>query len=320
MAPRDSRPGLVVTLLLSTATAAALVPACVDCPDTVATPEPYSLPEDITVLGELWDDYNGDRYLVGADGVVIELFGDTRVQRPVDVDLRAVVLTSELVIVAGAAGVVAAAPRGSDEWQVIDLGTTADLHGATYNTPAYGTNNPTARVLIVGDDVMFSHDPIAGTWTPVAPPEGGWGQLRAVHADWESKVLAVGRGGVIWSASSPQGPWTREDAGTDADLWTVHNGLIGGDGGLVLARDSASGTWQARPIDSSSAVIDVFPAILTAAGELFDIDYDGTISPTPKTDPVPGAHVVLPDESDAYLVLGEPGSHRQVGKVCYGYE
>ncbi len=311
----------MVTLLLSAGAAAALVPACEgDCPDTVAAPEPYSLPEDITVLGELWDDNNGDRYLVGAGGAVINLFGDPQVQRPVTVDLHAVVLTSELVIVVGAAGVVAAAPLGSDDWQVVDLGTTADLHGATYNAPDYGVVNPTARVLIVGDDVMFSHDPIAGTWASVAPPEGGWGELRAVHADRESKVLAVGRGGVIWSASSPQGPWTREDAGTDADLWTVHNGLIGGDGGLVLARDSASGTWRARPIDSSSAVIDVFPAILTAAGELFEIDNDGTISTTPRADPVPGAHVVLPDESDAYLVFGEPGSHRQVGEVCYGYE
>lgn len=317
-----SRLRLVLEFLLSGAAAAALVPlpACrPECPDEVTEPEPLALPEDVEVLGEHWDPNNGDQYLVGAGGVVLELFGARRVSRPVDVDLRAVTASAELVIVAGAGGVVAAAPRGGDDWQIVDLGTTASLWGAAHVSPSYDAADPRARVLLVGDGVMFIHEPFAGRWAPVPAPEGGWGDLRAVHGDWQGHVLAVGRAGVIWSATSPEGPWTREDAGTDADLTAVHDGLVGGVGGLVLARDEA-GVWRRRPIDSTSTVLDVSPAILTAAGEIFEIDYDGTVSTTPLTDPVPGARVLIPDAEGSYAVLGAPGSHRQVGAYCYSYE
>ncbi len=300
---------LVIKLLLSGGAVGAAVPmpACQgQCPDTVVEPEPYDLPEDAQIFGATDD---GVQYAVGGGGVVMELLTGGQVYRPVEVDLRAVAVTDELVIVAGAGGVVATAAIDSGDWQVIDIGTTADLWGATPDADR--------RTLIVGDGVMFSRDANAGMWTAVAPPEGGWGELRAVYSDWRG-VLAVGRGGVIWFATSMHGPWQREDVGTDADLTSVYNGLVGGADGLVLARDQ-TGAWAQRAIDSTATVIDVYPAVLTAAGELFEITGDGTaVVRTRLTDPVAGAHAVTRGDDGTYIVLGEAGAQRQVGR-CVRY-
>ncbi|HEY0138095.1 MAG TPA: hypothetical protein VGB85_28610 [Nannocystis sp.] len=313
---------LVIQMLLAAGAAAALVPlpgCSTGCRDPWLTPEAFDLPVEATILGDVWSTYDGSQVLVGSGGVIVEDVTSTpRIHRPVTADLRGVTITRELVVAVGDGGTVVVASRGSDEWQVIDLGTTADLHAVT----TFETEAGEEIVVVVGEGVMFARAAETGAWSAVPAPKGGWGSLRGVDAQpYTGTIVAVGRGGAIWRASDPNGTWQREDSGTSEDLTIVRLGLIGGTNGTLL-RLGDDGTLHKFDLGTDSDVLDVHPVVLTADGRVFEFEaYEDAPSGAIYT-LGPGLRVVIEDGESEYglVALGEPGKHRHLGNTCVPYE
>lgn len=312
----------VLQMLLAAGAAAALVPlpGCgTGCRDPWAAPASYEIDTEATILGDWWDPVDGAQMVVGSGGVVIQDVGSTaRVDRPATVDLRGVTTTNELVIAVGDGGTVVAAPRGSGEWQTIDLGTTADLHDVT----VFESGSGAQFVVVVGEGVMFVRDPETTMWSPVPAPDGKWGALRSVHADrYGGGITAVGHGGAIWTANDPTGTWRREDSGTTEDLTIVRYDVVGGTNGTLLRADD-EGLWKKFDLGTTSDVVDVFPAVLTADGEVFEFErYED--SPGGRIYALgPGLRVLLSDGGSEFglVALGEPGKHRLLDNTCVPYE
>lgn len=281
-------------------------------------PVPYMLPVDANIRGGgLYSDHgDGQLYVVGDDGLVLELYGERRVYHAADVDLNAIAVIDDQVVVVGRSGTLATAPAGSDDWQLIDLGTKADL----WDVATLSWN----QTVIVGDGVVFSHDPVANIWRPIPPPDGGWGLLRAVGEDSQRSFM-VGHAGVIWSkwaTANPEKPWIREDAGTVADLTTLVAGgdsvLVGGREGTLLSH--INGQWQRIPSGVDADIVDISDyndAFLTADGEVWLYD-----PPELLFDLGVGPRVLIPDISDnsSFLALGTAGTHQRIENQCYRSE
>lgn len=243
------------------------LPGCTrDC-DKWSEPEPLALGVDADLLAVAidpsWDGEGNPRFhAVGADGVIVRAGESITSESPVAADLRGVAYHREYVIAVGDAGTIVRAPfDGSGAWETVNAGVTDDLYAVT----SYGT-----FALAVGDDAVIVHDSGADTWIPAPPPGGGWGSLRASFRDpSDASYWLVGLDGVAWSAREPQGPWTRADLGTDADLLAVDGDphVYGSEGTILDRRD---GMWRAigsgADVDFISAAVN--GALLTADGRL----------------------------------------------------
>jgi hypothetical protein len=224
-----------------------------------------------------------------------------------DVDLRAVTVATTQAgtqwWVVGDGGFAAVSYDYGESWTPSDLGTTADLHAAL---TAVGEIQ---GVVVVGDEAVRVH---RDTWLEPPTPDGGWGQLRGLAqlADPESRIFAVGLGGVIWSTDDPAGAWTAEDSGVDVDLLAV--GLLGydeelvavGAGGTVLLREQDG--WRAIESETTVDFIDCagvghFGVLLTAQGDVLEF---------PGFAPVERVEGTLDLGSDGYglLAVGESGA------------
>jgi hypothetical protein len=160
-------------------------------------------------------------HAVGAGGLIVEARDEIRTHRPVEVDLHGVAVSDFTVIAVGDAGTVVRAPSdGSGEWQIVDVGVTADLHAIV----------PLAVLdLVLGDGVLIVHDHLSDTWTLAPPPLPGWGSLRAAFRLGEGTYYAVGLAGAAWSTHDPLAAWARVDLDTNEDL------LVGKGGDAFIA-------------------------------------------------------------------------------------
>ncbi len=305
---------VVLQLLLATCATSVLGSSACDppCPDPYGEPEPYPLGIDFEVRGAASDD-QGFTYLVGAGGLLFELSGSRR-HKIADVDLRAVAVNRELIMAIGAASTLVVGTRNGESWERVELGTTAELR---HISTMHWSTVPTT--IIVGDGVMFWYDSKHATWVEIAPPEGGWGDLRATGYDSEKHLIAVGRGGVVWTAPAPAGPWTREDAGTDADLLTLSPpqgdlNFIGGASGTLLAR-SINGAWQPVALDNDTDIIDLSSGhLLTADGRIFAIEDTDGFDPRVAAELGPGPRVLIQAGSSDIIALGSTATF--VPYVC----
>lgn len=311
------RSSLVLQLLLGTGGAALVsgTPACDSpCDDPWSTPEPYAvadLPTDRAVRG------SGNNWIVGDGGLVaiIESAGATVLPPPVATDLHAVVVTTEVAILVGAGGTILTGTLDGSEFLRATLPSTADLwHVADIQ------RNAGNSVIAVGDDVMFIREALDGTWTAVTPPEGGWGRLRAVGQSGDEGLIAVGLGGVVWSAVQPAGPWRRLDLGTTADLTSfdsdAYQPLIGGSHSTLLTYAPDSG-WSPLAHDFAGDVVDLaYGYILTSTGGIHEYDYYGLHS-KPIATVGPGLNVLtVVGYAEQLLVFGDPGRAVSLDNAC----
>lgn len=321
--------GLSVALSVGVVGSLAALPACFghgDCSKPWVAPMPYMLPFDANIRGGgLYSEQHGEGqlYVVGDDGLVLELYGDRRVYHAADVDLNAIAVIDDQVIVVGRSGTLATAPAGSNDWQLVDLGTKADLWDVA--------TLPYRHTVIVGDGVVFLHDPVANIWSPIPPPEGGWGQLRAVGAG-DRRFVMVGHAGAIWSTlGTPdlEHPWIREDAGTVADLTTIATPtddivVVGGREGTLLSL--TNGRWQRIPSGVDADILDIDGtnvASLTADGEVWLLNrYDLSAPPELLFDLGVGPRVLLTDYANNFslIALGTAGTHQRIENQCYPSE
>ncbi len=154
-------------------------------------------------------------------------------------------------------------------WATVDIGTTADLRRIT---------NVGSRMLIVGDDIVLLQGG-DGLWTVILPPQGSWGELRAVHYDG-SRVYVVGRAGKAWSAADPSGEWVAEAVETSVDLFDVGSFqwaydeplqpvIVGADGTMLLRGDSG---WKKVDTRTKSDLIAYEDGgVLAADGKLYEV-------------------------------------------------
>lgn len=299
---------LIVTLLASScaASAAVALPACnAHCPDWAA-PESFTLAPDADIVAAWRFDYDGQRYLVAAGGVVIELDAGGSRHQPVDGELHGFARTLEELIVVGDGGALAVKGVDDTSWETVDIGTTADLWQVVTSQYIDG------RHVIVGDGVMFAYDPETSTWEPITPPEGGWGDLRGFSYDvHETLLIAVGRGGLVWTAERLEGPWKREDPGIDADLTVIQGARAGGVGGVVVERGS-DGTWRRIDLGTTADVMAMFfDFTLTGDGQLFKGDER-------LAQLEPGLRALIDDgtDTDTVIAFGPAGTHQRVRDQC----
>lgn len=309
------RSSLVLQLLLGTCGAALIgsTPACDPCSsDPWSAPEPFrGLPADATIRAAVHGpDDRGyvTHWAVGDHGLVLLLdyTGVTPHPVPGAPDLRGVAVTDAQVVVVGPGGTLLTSPLDGEVWTPTPLGTTADLwHVADLTTDAG------EFTIAVGDGVMFIRDALAGGWTAVTPPEGGWGDLRVVGSTASNSLLAAGLAGALWTATTPAGPWTRVDAGTTADLTTMGPPgavtLIGGSDNTLLVTDRRGG-WQPLAHDFIADIIDIGATyLLTSDGALYPHNL-GVLESDPIATLGPGLRVILAYDFDDHVsVLGDPG-------------
>lgn len=197
-----------------------------------------------------------------------------------DRDLRALswLPHRESLIVVGDGGTAALSDDFGDSWTSLELDVDADLHAILYVFAGW-----VGRTLILGDDVVLNEQP-DGTWAPLPPPEGGWGDLRA--GDSRYRTYLVGLEGVVWQNAEPfdpASPWIRQPTGTTADLFAVDSGphseetaesmVVVGSQGMLLIYDS--GTWERIDTGRTADFIRYSdPLLLTDEGEILELDWD----------------------------------------------
>jgi photosystem II stability/assembly factor-like uncharacterized protein len=177
--------------------------------------------------------------------------------------------------------------------------TTANLRGIT----SFGS-----RLVVVGDEVVLVQ--LAdGTWAEQLPPEGSWGQLRAVY-NHGSRLYAVGLGGVIWSAEDPNGEWLAEPSGVEVDLFDVGPlgeivGVVGAEGTLLVGGECG---WTRVETGLSRDLINhEHYGVLAADGEVFEVGENYELRPI---DRIPGALALSYHGFNFYddlVVVGEGG-------------
>lgn len=242
-------------------------------------------------------------------------------EHPVTADLHAVSPGPEnLVFAAGAGGTLIGGHDGAT-WQVLPSGTTADLWDLEWVR-----RNGAQELLAVGDEVVLRRDPLAGSWSPIDPPDGGWGHLRAVFAN-DARVFVVGLAGTVWSSPEPRGVWQREPIGTDADLLAGYGGdplstddpvIVVGVGGTALRRDADVWRPMLGPFEGDLIAVDG-GRILTADGTVFRYFDDEGRDPVEQVErmawTLPGARALRYDLTIA--VVGDDALAATVEGFCY---
>lgn len=261
----------------------------------------------------------GSSLIVGDDGLVLWSADgmDFHASRPAAADLFGVTFApSSRVFVAGAGGTLLRGRFGSDEWLKIPLGTTADLWAVEWVSVGGSSGSPSVEyVIAVGDEVVAVRDPVDERWDLVPAPEGGWGKLRAVVGGRQLHV--AGLGGVLWSADSISGPWTRAEGLTGADLldggigWAGEAVLVGSDGTMLEA--TASGAWTRHKVAGAGDLIGFAGwDVLAADGRVYDIILPD--EPEEYAWSLPGGRAIA-GGSDI-VVVGEGGLASRVPMFC----
>ena len=287
---------------------------CGDWSDPESIDSSVSVDLHAVVALEGWEEsrtYEG--IAAGADGTIVIWGTSDSDERFADVsmigtaDLRAVWtgattydVEASTFWVVGDAGTAAVSGDGGQTWQLVALPTTANLHAII------GIGS---QLVVAGDEVVLVQG-ADGTWTEVAAPDGGWGQLRSLHSAGD-RLVAVGLGGVIRSTSDPSGEWIVESSGTQSDLFAIgdfyyksdQTVLAVGAGGTLLVRTSEG--WGRVDIDASVDFIAFGDQLVLAAdGGLFEIDDRAKLT---RINTFPGAKALASGWSSA-ITVGKDGA------------
>jgi hypothetical protein len=104
--------------------------------------------------------------------------------------------------------------------------------------PPSGAWQSRSLILRVGSDGVHRSEDAGATW--VRESSSGANDVFGVGAPGDWDAFAVGQGGALWRASSPQ--WSRYESGTTADLHSVVNiagdWYAAGDAGTVIKMPS----------------------------------------------------------------------------------
>jgi hypothetical protein len=269
---------------------------------------------DLHAMAEFSDDggYGPNYVAVGAGGTVVAWRPEytstgfetiAELSSVGEADLRAIWVDQSAWWVVGDGGIVAVSGDLGMTWTIVDLGTTANLHGII---------RVGSRLVVVGDDVVFVQGS-DGTWSEILAPEGNWGQLRAVHSQ-DSQVYAVGRAGVIWSTEDPSGEWVAEQSGVDADLFDIDfysdylSGggssavVVGADGTLLMG---GAGDWTRVETHMSTDLIGCDgEGVLAADGRVFEIGENRKLV---QVDTFAGAQALVYRSYSGVTVVGADG-------------
>ncbi len=164
--------------------------------------------------------------------------------------------------VVGDGGLIMASNNLGESWNTVELASTANLHAIA---------GIAGFPIVVGDDIIIwaTSD---GTWTPLTPPTGSWGELRgiSVYATTETRIEVVGLGGVIWATNDPSGEWTLEPSGVTTDLFAVDYGVAVGAEGTLL-RHTETG-WSRLETGVDVDLVDYEGGYaLGAGGEVYEV-------------------------------------------------
>jgi photosystem II stability/assembly factor-like uncharacterized protein len=206
-------------------------------------------------------------------------------------------------------------------WVVGDGGlvmTSLD-RGATWNSVAlqsdanlYGISGVAGHPIVVGDDIIAMRT-LEGTWTELTPPPGGWGQLRGVFAQYPSdtRAVAVGLGGVIWSTDDWGGAWTPEPSGVTTDLFAIdYDVAVGAEGTLLIRTDTG---WMPSDTGVDVDLIDYEGGYaLGADGAVYQVALG---EPLTLVDTNLGARG-LTNVWDGWATVGDGGSANSPIAVC----
>lgn len=261
---RLARRALAVPLLVAGLVAGLAAPACHGGPcDEWQDAEPVDLGvgDDLYAVAALDDHF----FAVGAGGTIVESrAGVVSVHRPVTSELRAVAVVDERVVAVGDRGTLVRRDLdGGADWQVIDLGLTANLHAIA---------DDDAITVVAGDDVVLVHDRDTDSWSEAPPPGPGWGALRVASVGGGSYHV-FGLAGAAWTALlDPLDPWEEIDVATDADLLAGTDEFVFGTGGTILGL-SLQGTWYEEQLADGAPR----PDYIAASGYATALSADGRV-------------------------------------------
>jgi hypothetical protein len=245
---------------------------------------------------------------VGAEGTIVVWGSDANAATGQYVNvsslgpasLRALCVQADSWWVVGDAGTAAVSGDHGQTWIPIDLPTTADLRAIV---------SVGSQLVVAGDEAVLVQAS-DGTWSKVAAPNGGWGQLRALHHQGD-RTYAVGLGGVIWSTLDPLGEWIAEASDTGADLFAIGylytkkttTVVAVGAAGTVLVR-KPKGWDRIRNGEDVDLVGYHNGHTIGANGELFEVTTRGKLS---RIATLPGAHAMATDW-ERVLAVGNDGA------------
>lgn len=236
-------------------------------------------------------------------------------------DLNDVEAISEGWLVIGDDGFAALSADEGASWTTLDLGgVTSDLHAIVRYFE--GT-------LIVGDGVVLYGEP-GDAWIELAPPSGGWGDLRAGYFGY--RTFLVGLDGVAWSGGL--GTWDAESTGTDADLLAMGGAFSGdvddrffvvGTDGTLLRHHDADG-WAVFDVGVTADLIDITPeyehesiAVLAADGTVHQLDGDNDVPALIEFERFPGALALFYEFDIDTVVVGSNGLASVLEAQCSGH-
>ena len=162
---------------------------------------------------------------------------------------------------------------GSLDWSSSDSG---------YGSIAIASSNGTVAIL---ENIGEGGDDL-GQDIPSIPHGGG---LNAIALTSASSIVTVGDNGEIWQYL--QGSWVNRSIGVEEDLFSIsfldsENGLISGEGGIILATTDGGISWDYRdsPAETSESRIvgiDYFSTVrayaITDEGHILKSSREGTV-------------------------------------------
>lgn len=245
---------------------------------------------------------------VGAEGTILVWGSDSNASTGQYVNvssvgtasLRALCVQADSWWVVGDAGTAAVSGDLGQTWIPVNLPTTADLRAIV---------RVGSQLVVAGDEVVLVQA-TDGTWSKVAAPNGGWGQLRALHHQGD-RIYAVGLEGVIWSTLDPRAEWIAESSDTRADLFAIGylytkkttTVVAVGAGGTVLVRKSRG--WDRIRNDEDVDLVGYHNGhTIGANGELFEVTTRGKLS---RIATMPGARAMATDW-ERVLAVGNDGA------------
>ena len=198
------------------------------------------------------------------------------------------------LLVVGMDGFAATISPTGVEFELVDVGTDADLWGVT--GARFGSS---LHAIIVGDDALIVGREHQGeiTWSqPPAPPDG-WGRLRAVHSALSEPICALGDAGRMVCMTDDPDTWEVQALATDANLTGFCAGMglryVVGEGGTLLTRDQDD-SWRVlhtKPAIDLVACTTAFywPLLIGSDRTIYELDDDLSLDPLLELDWQPRA-------------------------------
>lgn len=139
-------------------------------------------------------------------------------------------------------------PGGGLQWQELDSGTGADLHGVCFGDATTGWAIGDAGTILATSDGGDS-------WLPQT--SGTSATLLDISCTDSQQAWVVGSGGSIRATSDGGATWIPQISGTGAELSSVDfadatTGWAVGSGGTVIHTSNGGASWEAQPSGTTS--------------------------------------------------------------------